>query len=156
MSTIHAERRIRTLLAVIDPETYNLGDELVHSPAFRSDEWPRNAYALSRPDMEAVLAQLDQARSLRVDVSSLQSAIDPVKHAPEKVRAYLAANGWRETGGIRGFTEWGRDGETVTVLPDAASREYRKRMAIYVQAIATVHRTGELGVLAGIAEAGDE
>lgn len=95
--------------------------------------------------------ELELARSLRIDVASLRTAIDPVKHSPAKVRAYLAANGWRLMGEVRGFTEWERSGETVMVLPEAGSREYAKRMAIYVQAIATVHKVGELSVLAGIA-----
>lgn len=52
--TVHAEQRIRTLLARLDPDTYNLGGEIAYDKAFRSAEWPRNSYALSRPDMEAL------------------------------------------------------------------------------------------------------
>ncbi len=59
----HAESRIRTLLAEISPDTYNLGGEIVYSAAFRSDEWPRSSYALNRPDVEALLAELDRARA---------------------------------------------------------------------------------------------
>lgn len=148
----------RTLLA--DAENYT---ELVYEVGAGGE---RYTLTLQRPgrvtahearlaaeaERDVLRAELELARSLRVDASSLRSVIDPVRHAPAKVRAFLAANGWRETGEVRGLTEWERNGETVAVLPDAASREYRKRMAVYVQAIATVHGTGELGVLADIAE----
>jgi hypothetical protein len=151
-TTLYAERRIRTLLAELGRGTYNLGAELVHNAAFRSEEWPRNSYALSRPDMEAVLALLDQARSLRL--ASPYLAVDPTVHTPERVAAYLTARGWRQREAEPGF--WDLGGlETVFVHRVATASDYARRTGLLASDLASIYKTGELQILADIAEAGD-
>ena len=160
-STVHAERRIRALLAQIDPDTYNLGDEIVHSKAFRSAEWPRNSYALSRPDLEALLASLDQARSLRLEWPSIRAAINPDVHTGARAIAYLKARGWEKDHDRHSGEDWhdGPDSQGrmrfVFVPLDQSFGDWDKRMARLVKDLADAHGTGELGVLADIAEAGD-
>jgi hypothetical protein len=151
-TTIYAERRIRTLLARLDPGTYNLGDEIAYDKAFRSEEWPRNSYALSRPDMEAVLALLDHARSLRL--ASPYMAVDPAVHTPERVAAYLTARGWRQREAEPGF--WDLGGlETVLVHRVATASDYAGRTGLLASDLASIYKTGELQILADIAEAGN-
>lgn len=147
--TVHAEQRIRTLLARLDPDTYNLGDEIAYDKAFRSAEWPRNSYALSRPDVEALLARLDRARSFRL--ASPSTAVDPAVHTPERVAAYLTARGWarRAKGPL-----WDLGGlETVHVHNTATAPDYVKRTGLLVSDLASIYKTGELQVLADIAAA---
>lgn len=102
-----------------------------------------------RLDLGKTQAELEMARTLRIDATSVRAAIDPEVHTPAKVRAYLAANGWRQTDPIRDY--WNRRDVTVAVPQKPTAPDYTKRLAMYVQTIATVHETGELGVLAGIA-----
>lgn len=153
-ATVHAERRIRTLLARLDPDTYNLGDEIAYDKAFRSDEWPRNSYALSRPDVEAVLTLLDKARSFRLAAPS--AAVDAAVHTPERVAAYLTARGWQQR--ATEPTLWDSiDGrETVHVHRVGKARDYKGRTGLLVSDLASIYGTGELQILADIAEAGDE
>jgi hypothetical protein len=151
--TVHAEKRIRTLLARLDPGTYSLGDEIAYDKAFRSEEWPRNSYALSRPDVEALLAMLDQARSYRL--ASPSKPVDPAVHTPERVAAYLTARGWRQRAKERSL--WDLDGrETVHVHAVATASDYVGRTGLLVSDLAAIYGTGELQVLADIAVAGDE
>ncbi len=157
--TALAEQRIRTLLAELGPDTYNLGGEIVDSPAFRSEEWPRGFYALNRPDMEALLALLDQAReevtrvrSLRLDRPS--QAVDPAVHTPAQVLAYLRELGWEREGGADIAELW-RDpvsGQRVTVSLHPDAPDYARRMGELASDLATLHGMGELQILAEIAE----
>lgn len=150
--TVHAERRIRTLLARLDPDTYNLGDETAYDKAFRSEEWPRNSYALSRPDVEALLAKLDQARSYRL--ASPYLAVDPTVHTPGRVAAYLTARGWRQRTAEPGFWDLGNQ-ETVFVHRVATASDYAGRVGLLASDLASIYKTGELQILADIVEAGN-
>lgn len=154
---VHAERRIRTLLALLDPETCNLGEEIVYSSDFRSAEWPRNAYALTRADMEAVLGLLDQARSLRLEWPSIRAAVDPEVHTGARVVAYLEARGWVKEFDRRGGGVWQNVdlGRSVFVPMETGFEDWDKRMAELACSLAYAYDSGELGVLAAIAEAGD-
>lgn len=150
-----AERRIRTLLAVLPAGTRNLGAEVVYSDAFRSKEWPRGFYALDRPDLEALLAKLDRARSLRLARPS--EAVDPTVHNPERIAAYLTARGWSECD--RFGHHWISDQwpeVVLTVHTVAGASDYLKRTGILVTDLADLEGCGELQVLADIAVAGDE
>lgn len=163
--TVHAERRIRALLAELDPGVYNLGDQIVYSNAFESPEWPRGFYALNRPDVEALLAQLDQARTLRITYKSFLGLVDPAVHTPARIRAYLAARGWELIKRPPGATQWRIDGLTrpgwtgqgsvVTVLDETIWSDYAEVVARVVVDLAELHGMGELRVLADIAEAED-
>jgi len=159
--TVHAEQRIRALLAELGPEVHNLGSELVHNDAFRSQEWPRGVYALDRTDMEAVLALLDQARSLRIVPRSLEPLIDPAVHSPGRLRAYLAARGWvlheqyPEASHWRHDTKirrgWDADHSLVLVLDSTRFSDYAQRIAETAVDMADFEGVGELQVLADIA-----
>lgn len=112
--TVHAEARIRALLAALPPGTRNLGAEIVHDEAFRSGEWPRTAYALTRADLEAVLQLLDQTRTLRIARPS--EAVDPAVHTPERIRAYLTAHG-KPVCGCGHHRSFHKDGGRCTTQP---------------------------------------
>lgn len=150
--TIHAEKRVRALLAELGPDVHNLGSGLVHSDAFRSEEWPRGVYALDRTDLEAVLALLDRARSLRLVRPS--AAVDPEVHTPQRVRAYLAAGGWEVAEGGRVAELWRlaavHDRQLlVPLIPTSAN--YAKALGSLATDLADRYSVGELRVLAEIA-----
>lgn len=149
-----AEQRIRALLAELGPDVHSLGGEIVYSNAFRSAEWPRGFYALDRPDMEAVLAKLDQARSLRLGHPS--EAVDPAVHTPERIAAYLTTRGWSECDrfGHHWITdEWPE--VVLTVHTVASAADYAKRTGLLAKDLADLEGCGELQVLADIEAAGD-
>jgi hypothetical protein len=150
--TIHAEQRIRTLLAELGPDVHNLGSGPLYSDAFRSGEWPRGVYALDRTDLEAVLALLDRARTLRLARPS--AAVDPEVHAPQRVRAYLAAGGWEVAEGGRVAELWrlaaAPDRQLlVPLIPTSAN--YAKALGALAAELADRYSVGELRVLAEIA-----
>lgn len=163
--TALSEARVRTLLAETGPDVHNLGSELVHSDAFRSGEWPRGVYALDRTDMDAVLALLDQARTLRIVRRSVVEMVDPAVHTPARIRAYLTARGWERFRCGRGATQWriesltrpgwAERGSVVTVLDETDWSDYAEVVARVVVDLAELHGMGELRVLADIAEAED-
>ena len=162
---VHAERRIRTLLAVLDPGVRNLGSEIVADDAFRSEEWPRRSYALTRADVEALLAHLDQARAAldraaerAIRLGCVAAAIDPAVHTPERVTAHLGRLDWIREGGGRIAELWRQPGEqalrvTVPLIPDGS--DYERVLGFLVSDVARAHGVGELQVLKDIAEAGD-
>lgn len=164
--TVHAERRIRTLLAELGPDVYALGDQIVYGRAFESAEWPRGFYALNRPDMEATLALLDQARTLRIVPRSLEPLIDPQVHSPARLRGYLAARGWvldsqyPEASHWRHDTKirrgWDADHSLALVLDSTRFTGYAQRMAETAVDMAGFEGVGELQVLKDIGESGDE
>jgi predicted nuclease with TOPRIM domain len=63
MSELDAGGRIRLYMELTD--TPDLSDEMISDPRFKSEEWPRSMYALSRADMRAVLAELEHLREVR-------------------------------------------------------------------------------------------
>lgn len=69
--TLDAEGRIRLYMELF-PQCHNFGDDIAFDSRFVSEEWPRRAYAITRPDLDAVLAELarlrDQIPSLRKQV----------------------------------------------------------------------------------------
>lgn len=81
-------------------------------------------------------------------------AVDPAVHTPERVAAYLTARGWQQRENERGFWDLGDD-ETVFVHRVATASDYAGRTGLLVSDLASIYKTGELGVLADIAEAGD-
>ena len=163
--TALSEARIRTLLAELGQDVYNLGGEIVSSGAFKSGEWPRGFYALNRPDVDALLALLDQARTLRISHKSVIGLVDPAVHTSARIRACLAARGWEQIREGRGATQWRIDsltrpgwtgqGSVVTVLDETDWSDYADAVARVVADVAGLHGTGELQVLKDIAEAGD-
>jgi|GEM_PF-6089400 len=161
--TARAEQRIRALLAALPPGTRNLGGELVHSAAFRSEEWPRGVYALERTDMEAVLALLDETRTALARARSLclahpADAVDPERHTPERVRAYLQRLGWVREGGGRVAELWhpvGAPEQRVTVPLIPTAPDYAKVLGFLVSDLADLYGPGQLVVLAAIEAACD-
>lgn len=156
--TVHAEQRIRTLLAELPASTRNLGVEIVYSKKFRSEEWPRGQYALDRDDVDAVLAKLDRLRSLRLARPS--EAVDPDVHTPERIGAYLTARGWTVTtpGVLASF--WGHPehpGRSERLLVPASNRgsDYARRVGELVSDLAGLYGVGELQALADIEAAND-
>ncbi len=152
--TTLAEQRIRTLLAELPAATRNLGGQIVYSDAFRSQEWPHKGYALTRADLEAVLALLDQARSLRL--ARPADAVDPAVHTPERVRARLERLGWTWEGGGRVAEIWHPHADVdrkvaVALIPTAP--DYAKVTGLLASDLAELYGVGELQVLAGIAAA---
>lgn len=163
--TVLSEARIRTLLGVLDPGVRNLGGEIVADDAFRSEEWPRRSYALNRPDVEALLALLDQARTAltaaterALRLGCVAAAVDPAVHTPQRVTAHLEQLGWTREGGGRLAELWRQPGEqarrvTVPLIPD--SPDYEKVLGFLVSDLARAHGVGEVQVLKDIAEATD-
>jgi len=161
--TALAEQRIRTLLAELAPGVHNLGSELIHSDAFRSDEWPRSVYALDRTDMEALLALLDETRMALADARSFRlahpaDAVDPARHTPERVRAHLERLGWVREGGGRVAELWhpvGAPEKRVMVPLIPTAPDYAKVLGFLVSDLADLYGPGQLVVLAAIEAAGD-
>ena len=165
--TALSEARIRTLLVEIGADVHNLSSG-VHSDAFRSEEWPRGVYALDRTDMDAVLALLDQARTLRITPRSLETLIDPGVHTPARVRGYLAANGWTLELPHPQCSEWQNPRypplrhqdradtcAVVMVLDWDGFSDYARRVADLAVEVAGLHGVGELRVLKEIEESAD-
>jgi hypothetical protein len=95
-------------------------------------------------------ARLAIARSFRLAHPFM--AVDPAVHTPERVAAYLTARGWQQRENERGFWDLGDD-ETVFVHRVATASDYAGRTGLLVSDLASIYKTGELGVLADIEEA---
>lgn len=111
--------------------------------------------------VEEVSAELALARSLRLEWPSIRTALNPDVHTPARTVAYLKARSWEKDYDRRGGECWhdqpDRDGKMrfVFVPLDPSFADWDKRMAELVHDLADACGTGELGVLADIAEAGD-
>lgn len=159
--TVHAVDRVRTLLAELNPDTYNIGGEIFYSNAFKSKEWPRTAYALDRPDLEAVLALAETALAVRLMQRSVLALVDKAVHTPARVRAYVAGQGWQVCAGhdYPDVSEWTptggfpADGFIVKVLHGDDWTDYAQVVASLVMTMAEWSMVGELAVLTGIAAA---
>lgn len=58
---VTAEERVRLYLKLVDSPS--LAEDIVYDKRFKTEAWPRTGYCLQRSDLEAVLADLDAARS---------------------------------------------------------------------------------------------
>ncbi len=107
------------------------------------------------------IGELALARLLRLEWSSVRAAVNPDVHTPARTMAYLKARGWVKDHDRRGGEDWhdqpDRDGKMrfAFVPLDATFVDWDKRMAELVRDLADAYGTGELGVLAAIAEATD-
>jgi hypothetical protein len=112
--------------------------------------------------LDAVQAELDQTRSLRILLRSLDALIDPAVHTPAKVRAYLAARGWKLMAQYPRCSEWHQPdlrklpgqresyaGAAVLVVDDPGP-DYGRRVAEVLADLADLYAMGELQVLADI------
>ncbi len=106
--------------------------------------------------VEALAGELDRARSLRLERPA--DAVNPQRHTPDRVRAFLGGRGWRQVAERETYDVWqlGDDELAGAVLmstkPQAS--DYAKRLGILLAVVAREHGTGELAVLAEI-EAAD-
>lgn len=60
---VSPESRLRLFLAINDAP--DISGEIVYDPRFNTEDWPRQAYAFRREDVEHVLSQLNMARMMR-------------------------------------------------------------------------------------------
>lgn len=105
-----------------------------------------------REDLEDARTALANARSFRLVHPFM--AVDPAVHTPERVGAYLAARGWRRR--VKEYNFWDLDTrKTVFVHREATASDYASRTGLLVSDLASIYKTGELQVLADIAEAGN-
>jgi hypothetical protein len=63
VTDLNAEGRIRLYMELNDYP--NISAEIAYDPRFKSEEWPRTMYAITRDDMQAVLAELEHLREVR-------------------------------------------------------------------------------------------
>lgn len=108
-----------------------------------------------------VQAELEVARSVRLEWASIRGAVNPEVHTPARTVAYLKAHGWVKDWERRGGEDWhdqpDRDGKMryAFVPLDTGFVDWDKRMAELVRDLADAYGMGELQILADIAEAGD-
>lgn len=120
----------------------------------------RETVAAYREDLEDARAESNLARSVRLEWPSIRTAVDPNVHTGARTIAYLKAHGWSKDHDRRGGEDWhdqpDRDGKMrfAFVPLDTSFVDWDKRMAELVHVLADLNGTGELGVLADIAEAG--
>jgi hypothetical protein len=100
--------------------------------------------------LDAVQAELDQTRSLRIMPRSLESLIDRERHSPVRVHAYLAAHGWTLTEQYPERSDWTRKGAEIGVLDVTGFADYERYLSMLVSELADEHGVGELRVLADI------
>jgi hypothetical protein len=105
----------------------------------------------SQAEREGGAARLALARSYRL--ASPSKAVDRAVHTPERVAAYLTARGWSPRPKERNLWDSADGRETVHVHYVATASDYAKRTGLLVSDLASVYKTGELQVLADIAEA---
>lgn len=121
----------------------------------------RDTVTAYREDLEDMRAEVNLARSLRLEWSSTRAAVNPDVHTPARTIAYLKALSWvldydRNTGQF-----WrdkpDRDGRShfVFVPVDQECEDWDKKMAELVRHLANILGVGELQILADIAEAGN-
>lgn len=60
---VSAESRIRLFLSLNNAP--DISGEIIYDPRFKTEHWPRQAYAFRREDVEQVLNQLNMARMMR-------------------------------------------------------------------------------------------
>lgn len=113
---------------------------------------PHKARLNAEAERDALRAQLHRARACRL--AKPFEAVDPAVHTPARVYAYLSARGWQQRPKQYGFWDLGND-ETVFVHRVATASDYAGRTGLLVSDLAAIYGTGELQVLADIAEAGN-
>lgn len=112
--------------------------------------------------VEALCGAVETARSLRISLRSLDALIDPAVHTPAKVRAYLAARGWKLMAQYPRCSEWHQPdlrklpgqresyaGAAMLVVDDPGP-DYGRRVAEVLADLAELDGCGELQVLADI------
>ena len=108
-------------------------------------------------EFQSAAAELRLARLLRLEWPSIRAAVNPDVHTPASTVAYLAARGWVKEYDRRGGAVWqNSELERSAFVPmETGFVDWDKRMAELVRDLADAYGTGELGVLAAIAEATD-
>lgn len=117
----------------------------------------RETAAAYGEDLEDMRTGIELARSLRLEWSSIRAALNAEVHMPARTVAYLAARGWVKESGRHGGAVWQNANlERSAFVPMLTHFvDWDKRMSELVHDLADACGTGELGVLADIAEAGD-
>lgn len=85
---------------------------------------------------------------------SPSTAVDPEVHTPERVKAYLAGLGFRlvDESAVRAtFEVWGCDEFNLVIQTIPTAPDYRKTLGHLASVLADEYGTGELGILAAIA-----
>lgn len=109
----------------------------------------------------ALAVQLQAARSLRLEWPSIRAAANPEIHTPARTIAYLTAQGWvkdhERLGGENWHSQPGGEGRVTYVFVPLITNfvDWDKRMAELAYDLADARGTGELQILADIAEAGN-
>ena len=119
----------------------------------------RETVTAYREDLEDMRAQVELSQSMRLEWASIHVALNLEVHTPARMIAFLESLDWSKNRTRPGVEIWenGRDREyaCVRVPLDEAFSDYGGVMAAAVRTLATALGTGELGVLAAIAEVGN-
>lgn len=96
--------------------------------------------------------------SLRLEWSSIRSALDPALHTPARAVAYLTANGWAKESDRHGGAVWqNAELERSAFVPmETSFVDWDRRMAELVHDLADAYGTGEIAILAAIANETEE
>jgi hypothetical protein len=108
-------------------------------------------------DLEDMRTEIELARSLRLEWSAIRAALNAEVQTPARTIAYLEARGWVKESDRYGGAVWqNADLERSAFVPMLTHFvDWDKRMSELVHDLADAYGTGELGVLADIAEASD-